>query len=270
MLQGVSQDNERAFLALLNDSQVYLGDLATFFNDEVTLLMGPARAVTKYVTGYVYKIALQNTLKSCEHLTSMQAKQDPQLAEKLFQYLTRTEEFLVKRARNSSDSATFIPVTFHTAMAEKHQAKLIACQELLTRANALISVENNNAKTWFSSFLYQANLLPNILSAGYGLDHQDKQAPINRLQEIHTELMVLAQKSDTDVTVTKTTRNLMQISGFTAKPAKESDYHQHVPPLKPIMSSFIAFMEKQKQDQIPLTKEAVHEAIKTVYPKPMM
>lgn len=270
MLRGVSQDNEQAFQALLKDSHVFLGDLATFFNDEVTLLMGPARAITKYVTGYVYKIALQNTLKSCEHLTAMQAKQDPKLAEKLLQYLTRTEEFLAKRARNSSDSAAFIPVPFHNVIAAKHQAKLAECQQLLTRAKTLITPDEIPSKTWFSSFLYQANFLPNILAAGYGLDQEDKQKPFNRLQEIHTELMALAQKKDMEVTVTKTTREMLKILGFTAEPAKESDYHQHIPPLQPIMSSFTAFMNKQKQEQIVLTKESVHEAIKTDYPKPMI
>jgi hypothetical protein len=198
----------------------------------------------------------------------LQSNQDPRLAEKLLQYLTRTHEFVALRTRNSSDSATFIPVTFHKEFAAVHQAKLEKCEQLLARAHKLVGPKKATPKSWFSSFLYQANFLPNIWAAGYGLGYEDKAAPSKRLQEIYQDLIVLGQKSDSDAKNTKTTKKMLEIDAFTAEPGIHSDYHKHIPPLKPIMTSFKDFMKKQQETQEPLTKEKVHEAISTTYPKP--
>ncbi len=173
------------------------------------------------------------------------------------------------RTRNSSDSAKFIPVTFHAQFAAIHQQKLEECNKLLERARKLVEPKERASKSWFSSFLFQANLLPNIWAAGYGLGHDDKDTPSQRLQEINKELIVLAQKSDKDVENTKTTKRMLEIDTFTAEPGVQSDYHKHIPPMTPIMTSFKNFMQQQQETKNPLTKENVHAAIETKYPKPL-
>ncbi|MCS5712365.1 hypothetical protein [Candidatus Berkiella aquae] len=258
------------FEKLFKESRVYLGELSQFFEDEVTLLMGPARAVTKYITAFLYKVALQNTNKNCEHLDEMMetSKLD---AAKLVAYLERTEEFLQKRARSSKDSATFIPVDYHSQVAASLQDKLTQCQALLQEARAFHPESKKPAKSWLSLHLHFAQALPNIWATGYGLGLKsvDKHAPLNRLQEIHEHLLAIRQKSDADIKITKTTAKAMQIDCFTGVPPQECDYHQHAPALLPLMDNFKSLME-QKNIHQHVTKEDVHHAIKTEYPTPAL
>lgn len=268
MLKGVPESNDKELAELIKDSQEYFKETSSFLSEQVDLLMTRAVANTRYLTAYLYKVALKNIEKSADKLSTLQSKNDPKLPEKLLQYLSRTHEFVALRTRNSSDSATFIPVPFHKQFAQIHQQKLDQCEKLLARAQKLVKPNNQAPKSWFSSFLFQANTLPNIWAAGYGLGNDDPVAPSKRLYELNERLIALEQTSDNDVKVTNCTKKMLDISSFTAEPGVDSDYHKHVPSMTPIMTSFKNFMKQQKETQAPLTKENVHESIATVYPKP--
>jgi len=264
MLQSAVQTTTDDFPKLLKDSQLFLKELDSFFKNEVDLLMGPARAITKYVTAYVYKVAQQNNERSLTRLDKMVAENDPRLPEKLLRYLERATEFLSRRAKNSNDSALFIPVPFHSQVAEQLATKAAACQTLLERARLLVPPSTKKAKSWFSLFLHYANTLPNIWTAGYGLgrDALDKEVPTSRLNVLLGEISLLEKNHE--LNTTNTTLRMMKIADYAQEPAEDSQFHWHVPPLKPLMTSFTNYMSSQPT----LTKEGVHEAIKTEYPDP--
>lgn len=263
MLQGTNNNND-SFAKLLADSKDFFTQLDQFFAKEVELLMGPARAITKYVTAYVYKVAKENNQRSLARLDKMIAEGDPRLNEKLLRYLERSTEFLTRRAENSRDSALFIPVPFHSQVAEQLNARAQASQALLNRARLLVPPSTKPAKSWFSLFLHYANTLPNVWTAGYGLgrDNLDKDIPTSRLNVLLAELSLL--ENNPELSTTKTSERMMKIAAYTGEPSADSEFHSHVPPLKPLMTSFKNYMGSQ---QI-LSEEGVHEAIKTEYPNP--
>lgn len=270
MLQGVLPENQQQASELLNQAQLFLQELFTYYTEQTKLLMGQAQAETQYISAYVDTIGLKNIEHSIQRLQTLTSKNDPRAAEKCLQYLQRTAEFLLKISQNSQDGADFIPVPYHKKVAAEHQVQLASCQALIARANLVITPSPAQAKSWFSRFLNFANILPDIRAAAYGLPKAKHQAASERLQAIHTNLLTLDAKKDTDQLVTKTSRKALGINGFNDVPSADSDYHQLVPPLEHVMFNFKAFMAKQKLNQDVLTKEAVFEAVATPFPKPVM
>ena len=266
MLNGVVQENREGFNQLLNESTLFLQSLQTYYTDQVKVLMAAANAETRFITAYVDKVALSNINHSLVHLDKLQKSSDPRLAQKLTEYLRRTEEFLAKTSQNSQKGATYIPVPFHTKVAAVHLAQLQQCTSLLEKARAITKAEPSASKSWFSFMLNLGNILPHIRAVAFGLKREDKQTPSQELLAIHSDLLLLEGLTNESVKVTKTTRLQLKIDGYTAEPAADSDYHQHVPPLKPLMSSFKNYVAQQTT----FTKEGVHEAVRTEYPTPKM
>ncbi|MGE3319731.1 MAG: hypothetical protein AB7I18_10605 [Candidatus Berkiella sp.] len=191
---------------------------------------------------------------------------DSRVPEILLRYLERTAEFLSTRAKNSRDSALFIPVPIHREVAVKLTALSDSCQALLKRARVLIPSSTKKSKSWFSLYVHYANILPNILTVGYGLGggNLDKDIPSERLNELFTELSSF--ENDQDLLTTKTTSGMLGITDFAGEPRPTGDYHEHVPSIKPIIESFKQYMTRHEE----YSKDGVLEAIKTDYPKPLM
>jgi len=271
MLRGVLPENEQTARELLTEAQSFLNELIVYYKDQMVILMGQAQAETQYVSAYVDKIGLQNLEHSLNRLQKLSLENDPRLGEKCLHYLQRTDEFLTKISQNSYDGAFFIPVPYHAQVAKEHAEQLEQCKLLVSRASKVIQPESVTAKSWFSKFLNLANILPDIRAAAWGLLRQNRQVEATeRLHAIYDNLLALESKKDSDIVVTKTTRNALSIAGFTAEPSADSDYHELVPPLEPVIVSFKAFMEKQKQSQGALTKQDVLATVDTTFPKPVM
>lgn len=271
MLRGVLPENEQTARELLTESQAFLNQLIVYYKAQMAILMGQAQAETQYISAYVDKIGLQNLEHSLARLQKLSLENDPRLGEKCLHYLQRTEEFLTKISQNSHDGAFFIPVPYHIQVAKEHAAQLEQCKSLVARASKVIHPESVQAKSWFSKFLNFANILPDIRAAAWGFLRQNRQfEATERLHAIYDNLLALESQKDSDIVVTKTTRNTLKIAGFTDEPNADSDYHELVPSLAPVMVSFKAFIEKHKQNPVALTKHDVLTVVDTPFPKPVM
>ncbi len=265
MLTGVSQEFTPEFVALINRVIAFLNEVKVYFEKEVRLLEGPARAETKFVTAFIDKVALANLEKSIPRLEKLRDNNDSKTAQKLLAYVSRTQEFLAKTTQNNQDGAQFIPVPFHTKIAQENKTLLNRCNALLEGLSTFITVKPENKKSWFSYFLTLANMLPDIRAAGFGLTLENKNPAKDRLVAIWDELTELDMKAVTvNVRVTKTSQRMLACESFTSEPQSQM-YTEYVPPLAQAFERFKSLMLHPPAD---LSKDQVHKAVEVAYPKP--
>ncbi|MBS0287573.1 MAG: hypothetical protein JSR17_09765 [Proteobacteria bacterium] len=262
MKKGPQVKDVDAYPALLNDTIAFFKEIKDFFEKEVRLLNGPARAETRFVTAFIDGVALINIDKSLSKLVGSDPSKQ---VRRVVHYLSRAQEFLAKTTQNNVDGAQFIPVPFHQKIAEQDRALLDKCHALIERTKTVVKDAPENTKSWLSLYVNLANMLPDIRAAGFGLDiPQEHEKAKERLVAILQELTALEAKTDAQQ-VTKATKRKVGCESFTSVPTTR-EYFEHVPVLLPVFDSFKRMM--QVQDKATITKDTVHAAVATEYPRP--
>lgn len=270
MLLGVGRENQGTFEAAVQDTISFLEQLSVYYSNQIQLLKDQAQAESRYVSAYVDMIAQANIEHSIKRLKQFVSSDDSKMLSKCFEYLFRTQEFLTLIAQNSSDGAFFIPVPFHQKIAKEHQEQLLSCQSLINRCLKLLQNQTieQQKKSWFPLSIHYANILPDIRAISFGLSTPGKQEQaLNRLTKVLQKLNELEREK---TTITKTTTNELGISDFKQEPSKPSAYHQYVPPLAPLMRNFKNLMTEQEKNRSVLTRQSLHEAVKTSFPRPSL
>lgn len=150
----------------------FFEELIPYLQKDIELLESDARADSRFVTALVERTAKENLLNSIKNLHKNMLKENA--FSKCQNYLERTKIFLEMSTQAADAGAYYIPVTYHTMVANQKREFLKQCNELLSFFPSQNINVTPNKKTWFNLHLHLGSLLTYIRALAFGLENDKK------------------------------------------------------------------------------------------------